>query len=375
MKLKFFSLSLALILLLSVATGCGGKAVDPAEPTPPTVTETPTAEPDPEAEAAAAERQAKYTRAYEAYSPDTVVMYVNGQPILWSEFFSWVYNTATQLEDYYGISDWDYVQNYAATNCIQIAVVTQKAAELDVGLSDADQASLEQLFELFRSEEDFADALAESFLTESYLRTQYEASALYENLYTTLFGEDGENCPEEDVLQYIVDQGYLYAKHILFSTVDDNNQPLDEATVARKRADAEAVLAQLKACPDEERPALFDSLLEQYGEDPGMRSRPDGYYFLPGTMVAEFEEAAKALALGQVSEIVETRYGYHILFRPAMSADHLMGYDEQYYQPYTVRSFVSTALFNNVTRDWYDAAEVEFAPGFEPLDLGALLDD
>ena len=390
MKLKFLSLSLALVLLLTVAAGCGSKAPDPAEPTPPSATETPSADPDPEADAAAAERHAKYARAYEAYSPDTVVLRVNGQPVLWSEFFSWVYSIAPQMEDYFGITDWSadfpgfvtasgdsscnaYVHSYAVTSSVQLAIILQKAAELGADLSEEQQASLEETFAHFRDEEDFADVLNEYFITEEYLRTQYEATTLYDNLYTKLFGDDGADCPEEDVLQYIVDQGYLYAKHILFTTVDDNRQPLDEDTVAQKRADAEAVLAQLKACPVEERAQLFDRLLDQYGEDPGMRSRPDGYYFLPGTMVPEFEEAAKALEQDQVSEIVETSYGYHILFRPAMSADHLMDYDDQYYQPYTVRSFVSAALFSNMTYDWYDAAEVEFTPGFETLDLNALL--
>ena len=398
MKSNYLALCLALVLLLGAA-GCGKTTDAPAEPTPPATTETPTPSeppaadttPDPEAEAAAAERLAKYTRAYEAYSPDTVVMRVNGRDVIWSEYFSWLYSVATQMEDYLGVTDWSadfpgfisdsgatsnsaYANTYATMNCLQLAVLASKADELDAWPSEAQLETMEQTFDMFREDPDFLTTLANNFLSEEYLRTQYQASLLYDNLYEKTFGVNGADCPEADVLDYILDHGYLYAKHILFSTLDDNRQPLDAETVAQKKADAETVLAQLKACPAAQRPALFDSLMEQYSEDPGSRSRPDGYYFLPGAMVAPFEEAAAALEVNQVSEIVESSYGYHILFRPAMSADHLMDYDEQF-RPYTVRDFVATALFSNVTYDWFDAAEVEYMPGFEDLDLGALLAD
>ena len=395
MKLKLLSLTLALLMLLCAA-GCGKTEPDPVEPTPPPATETPaptetpTETADPEAEAAAAARLEKYSRAYAAYDPDTVVMRVDGRPVLWSEYFYWLYSVAATLEDYFDITDWSaefpllaedaeeplsynaYVSRYAATNCLELAVLLNKAAELDAGLSAEQTETLDQTFEQFRSQADFADTLTEFFITEDYLRTQHEAAMIYENLFEQSFGKDGENCADADAVQYVTDQGYLYAKHILFKTTDDSNQPLDEATVAQKKADAEAVLAQLQAASAAELPALFDSLMQQHSEDPGLYSLPDGYYFRSGEMVASFEEAAKALEVGQLSGIVESDYGYHILFRPAMSADHLMNYDDSY-QPYTVRGFAASALFSNVTYDWYDAAQVAYKTGFETLDLGALL--
>ncbi|MBQ7900625.1 MAG: peptidylprolyl isomerase, partial [Clostridia bacterium] len=59
----------------------------------------------------------------------------------------------------------------------------------------------------------------------------------------------------------------------------------------------------------------FNSLVEQYGEDPGMASQPEGYLFTKGQMVEEFETAAYALKVGAVSGIVESSYGYHIIKR------------------------------------------------------------
>lgn len=399
MKQKIISLSLALLMLLAAA-GCGQAQPDPAEPsdnaaeTPapsesPAVTETPAPKEDPEEAAKAAERLAKFTRAYEKFSPDTEVMRVDGRPVLWSEYFCWLYNAAALIDEQLGVTDWSadfpvssedaestsynsYVRSYATLNCLQLAVLANQAEALDAGLTSEQEAELDETFDRFRSEEDYAQTLAENFLTEEELRRQYAADSLYQNLYEKTFGKDGELCSDADAVQYVTDQGYMNAKHILFKTVDDSNQPLDEAAIAKKKAEAENVLAQLQAASAAELPTLFDSLMKQYTEDPGSLSFPNGYYFRSGEMVAPFEEAAKALEPNGLSGIVESSYGYHILFRPAMSADHVMDYDD-YYQPYTVRDFASAALFNNMAYDWFDAAQVEYNQGFETLDLNDLL--
>ena len=87
------------------------------------------------------------------------------------------------------------------------------------------------------------------------------------------------------------------AKHIL---VDD------EAT-------AWAVLTQLMAAPSLD---TFNSLLAQYGTDPGMKSNPNGYLFTDGDMVAEFENAVKALNIGACSSVpVKSGFGWHIIVR------------------------------------------------------------
>ena len=57
------------------------------------------------------------------------------------------------------------------------------------------------------------------------------------------------------------------------------------------------------------------SLLLAKRANPGRATNPDGYVFTPGTMVASFEDAAAALEPGQISGIVESDYGYHIILR------------------------------------------------------------
>lgn len=76
------------------------------------------------------------------------------------------------------------------------------------------------------------------------------------------------------------------------------------------KAKAEEVLAKAKAGED------FEALIEEYGEDPGMKDEQnkDGYTVLrDGQMVEEFEDACFELRTGDISGLVATDHGYHII--------------------------------------------------------------
>jgi hypothetical protein len=61
----------------------------------------------------------------------------------------------------------------------------------------------------------------------------------------------------------------------------------------------------------------FDKLMQQYSTDPGSKAQPDGYIFKEGDMVAEFYKGAKDLKENEVSDIVESQFGYHIIKKVA----------------------------------------------------------
>ena len=407
MKLKLIPLLLAAATLAVCLTGCGSEPVKvevtespapaaSAEPaaTPAAVTpsETPAAETtDPEAEA----RAARYKAAYETYAPDTVVLTVGSKSITWDKFFSWIYDIGTQLEDSLEFDDWNaymvqlsgvveeatpaaYVTSYAMHYSTQLAAIRMKAEELGITLTETQQkqiqATLDGYAERYGGQEAFEQVLSEIYLPMDYFREQNEAVTYINSIYELLYGADGEKLPAEDAIAYMIDSGYLYAKHILFSTVDDDMQPLADDVIAEKKAEAEGVLTQLRDCPPEDLAELFDSLMQLYNEDPGMLSYPDGYFFLSGQMVPSFENAVLALGENEVSDIVESDYGYHIIFRPVMDADSIMEYDSNYV-PYTPRRFASAQLFDVMLTEWFDDAEqsAQYAPGFDTLDLNELI--
>jgi hypothetical protein len=108
-------------------------------------------------------------------------------------------------------------------------------------------------------------------------------------------------------------------QHILFGA-----RPTDDAAKkAAVKQKAEATLAQIR------KGASFDQLASQLSEDPG--SRADSGYLPPsprGRFVPAFDSAGWALAPGQVSGLVETPFGFHIIKRPTLAEarEHLVDY-------------------------------------------------
>jgi len=84
----------------------------------------------------------------------------------------------------------------------------------------------------------------------------------------------------------------VHARHILLSTEDEANQ----------------VLAKLKAGAD------FTTLAKTYSLDQTTAQKGGDLGFFPrGLMAPEFEQAAFSLAPGEISGVIKTQFGYHIL--------------------------------------------------------------
>jgi len=96
----------------------------------------------------------------------------------------------------------------------------------------------------------------------------------------------------------------IRVSHILVDFKNDSG--LVDTAAARVKIDS--VLMRLKAGED------FGKLASEYSEDPGSKQNGgDLGFFARRAMVKEFDEAAFKLEVGQISDVVQTNYGFHIL--------------------------------------------------------------
>ena len=101
----------------------------------------------------------------------------------------------------------------------------------------------------------------------------------------------------------------VHARHILLMTMDPATRtplPADQQQAKRKQIDD--LLKRIRGGTD------FAVLAKQYSEDPGSKDNGGELpAFSRGQMVPEFEAAAFSLTNNQVSDVVTTTYGYHII--------------------------------------------------------------
>ena len=284
---------------------------------------------------------------------DTVVAQVGDVDITAAELLYWVAYSADSMLSYYstyfGITElpWDTEDASGVTltqGTLDNALRTAALYALIPGIAEGEGVTLSQDFQ-----DTFADQLAtmtEAMGGEDVMAMYLWQYPLTPELYTQLcesedlngqlqdkyFGENGTMKPTDaDLLSYIQNDRKLYSvKHILLLTKDMSKTvtnddgttgyaPLDDETIAQKKAKADELLQQLRASDDPV--ALFDQLMNENSEDTGLAANPDGYTTSKGAMVPEFEQAALALKEGEISDVVESDYGYHIILRLPLDLD------------------------------------------------------
>ena len=98
------------------------------------------------------------------------------------------------------------------------------------------------------------------------------------------------------------------AAHILLATrnlVTNDDLPPDKQKAQRDLADA--LLKRARAGED------FGKLAKDFSQDPGSKERGGEYVFTRGQMAMEFETAAFGMRPGQISDVVTTKFGFHII--------------------------------------------------------------
>ena len=338
-----------------------------------------------------------YEALYALHDPAEVVMIVDGKDVTWGEYFSWLYMSAMQTEQYfvsmgnYGVPlKWSDAVGEDGSTYADAAIaggentLRQLLTILGYAESQGVVASQETLDAIQAqrdsdkkatvgeegTEEDFAAYLHSLYRSEEAYQRATTANYLNLQNYTDTYGAEAEKVSEEQALSYLKEQGYLRANHILLSTMDlQTGEALDEATVAEKEALAQKLVTELQAIQDpEELVERFRELKEEYCEDSGKTAYPDGYVFLPGEMVTEFEDGVTALADYGLSQPVKTSYGYHIILRLPLSADAVVSYDNTG-AAVTGRSLFASYDYAAGLDAYLENLSVEYVDGFQAPDL------
>ena len=344
-------------------------------------------------------RSPDYEALYALHAPDEIVATVDGKDVTWGEYFYLYFSQAKQIESYfstmaayYGAApDWDSQveedsdENFAdavpksvESTLKQIHAIEGLAAKLNVELTD------EQL-EAIRAQEqsDIVGAVGEGATAEdfnAYIETIFLPRALYDRMnrvnylyrqgFVEAYGTDGALVEDGTALQYLADNEYMAATHILLMTIDPATYAaLDEEAAAAKKAKAEEIAAELQAIEDDAaRLARFAELKAEYCEDTGKSVYPNGYIFLPGTMVTVFEETVLSLKEYQVSDPVLSDYGYHVIMRLPLDPDGVIEYSSDG-TALTARSKAANEAYGKDLQDYFDSLTVEYKDGFTAPDL------
>ncbi len=396
---KFVSILIIICLVFGAAityTGCGANDAAESETSP-----EPSAEPsesvdDTETETASVP-QLDFEALYASHDADEVVMTMDGENVTWEEYFYWLYYSGVQVNNYInqmaanmsaygmnvtwddaaddtGISFKDYVVQLAEDNIRQIHSIKKFSAENDVTLTEDNLKAIEEQRKTdmvnLCGEEVSDDEFAEFLKSTYYLPIKVyddmnEINYLYQNCFAKLYGEDGEKLSDEKAEAYLKDSGYMNAAHILFMTVDPSTgEALDDETIAEKKALADKFAAELAGITDTEKlQERFAEIKDEYCEDTGKEAYPDGYIFTPGTMVTEFEDTVNALEDYQVSEPVESRYGYHIIMRLPLTIDTVLKTSDSG-TPLTARALAANQEYGEKLDACNDGIEIVYTDAF-----------
>ena len=292
-----------------------------------------------------------YWIGYDVSYLNSYMQYYTGSSINWDD----------TLSD--GMSVADYVKASVLSSVKQHLVLENLANKYGVTLTEGQESAMadsdQTYIDQYGSEEAFEEEIAKlGMRCETYDRVA-RSNYLYQNLYE-LYNTEGSAlyASDEDLAVYAADQNYITADHILLSTKDlTTGEALTDEQKAEKKALAEEIKQKLDACEGDidELTALFQELADQYSEDPGRETYPTGYTFTTGSMVQEFEDAAYALSEGEVSEVVESSLGYHILLR--LPLDMAAAAD-----------VVRKEYFTNFIAEQVDAAAMATSADYDKLD-------
>ncbi len=244
-------------------------------------------------------------RIKESEEEKSIVAKVDGEPITREEFDKIFTVFKTQEEMRQGTDIWDksymgkkyidLVKEQILEQMIEDKIQLKKAEELNVTASEEEiEEEFEKFKKLFNSEEKFLEFLDGVKMDVDYFRESIKKSLIINKLKEVMT-QDIDITDEEIEIYYTTHMDMFYrvkASHILLETEEE----------------ARGILIRVNAGED------FNELAKEHSIDPSVKeNNGDLGYFRHGDMVEPFEEAAFALQPGEISDIVKSQYGFHII--------------------------------------------------------------
>lgn len=242
--------------------------------------------------------------------PDTTLVTVNGSPVRASEVRLVMQNIGAQMQRTGQQIDEERLFQAATQQVVDTKLLAQEAQRR--GLK-ADQESIDSIMTQIENEAGGREAL-QGFLGGMSLPYDQFRDSVRESMLAQLLIDQAVR-PTVSVTDQEVEEFYtqnprfferpeqVHARHILI-TVDEG---ATEAVKADAKARAEQARQRATAGED------FATLAKEVSEGPSAPNGGDLGFFSADRMVKPFADAAFALESGQISQVVETRFGYHVI--------------------------------------------------------------
>lgn len=259
-----------------------------------------------------------------------VVATVNGDPIERNQLFQAMYEQGGQE---------------ALDQLITRKLIIQEAERLDLTVSEEEldleiQSIIDESFQ--GNEEELQSVLEFYGISMESFRDDARLNLLVRKLATEQLEDT-----EEQARQFFEENRFLF---------DQEEEIEARHILVESEAEADDILAQLDDGED------FATLAAEYSLDTSNKDQA-GYlgFFGRGMMVPEFEEAAFALEIGEISQPVETNFGFHIIELLDRQDGTEAAYEdvEEQVREAMIEDRIPS-IINELVRTLYDQAEIEY---------------
>lgn len=240
---------------------------------------------------------------------------------------------------------------------VDAELIAQEAKKRGVEVTEEEfQKEWEEHRKRYGSDDSFQSFLGRSGMTVEDLQAQYRHNLLREKLFAKV--TENLDVTEKERKEFYEQNKSRYdnpeqvrASHILLRVKPDATPEEKAVTLAK----AEDIVKKAK-----QKGADFAALSVEFGEDPTKDRGGDLGFFGRGRMVKPFEDAVFAMKDGEISGVVETSFGYHIIKRTGYKAASTKTYAELKEQiDRSVRSRKRNEAIRDSLKAWRESAALE----------------